>query len=655
MQLFCCEGLYYNLFMEIRTPIIAILVIGILILIFLRKNKPELRSSRIFFCFLIIVFFNNLCEIIQDFVFMYLDSFDVVLRRATQNLYVATLIASAYTISMYIYSKTTKRKKVKGKVFVLDAIPFLIGLVAILFGEMNYGYTKVGKYYNYGPVVVTCYVIGFLYIVLSLARLVYMKSRLRKDDYLALLSGLLVWAALGVFQFFNRDTQVSAAAMMLMALILFIAIENPKEYYERSLENVRNRDAFIMTLAEKFGAEKSFFIASVIFTGKTNVLNSADRHELEKLQTEISMIANKAIGATAYLSNWNTISFIVGTPDKVEVLMNHVSGLKDRKSQNYKITFSVLEATKYTSEVDETLQILTYVSGEYVYNHSSPNIVIDGSVIDKMIFRNTIEDVVRQAIKDKAFDVYYQPILCVEDGSFSSAEALVRLRRPDGENYISPEDFIPIAEKCGLILEIDDLVFEKVCSFIAKENLSSYGIKLIEVNLSGNEVVDERTHERLLAKMKKYHIPPKFINFEITETSYISNDEVFQNNVERLKESGSSFSMDDFGSGYSNLLEILKMDYALVKLDKEFVWNCLDPEKPDNMRMLEYTINFLKDYGLHILAEGVENIDQAKILIEKGVEYLQGFYYSRPIPEKEYLEFLHAQKGFFDKEKGDRL
>ncbi len=654
-KLFWWDGLYYNLFMEIRTPIIAILVIGILLLIFLRKNKPELRSSRIFFAFLIVVFFNNLCEIIQDVIFVYLDSSYSVLRRGAQNLYVATLISAAYIISMYIYSKTTKRGNVKGTVFVLDAIPLLVGYGAIIFGKMNYGYTSVGKYYNYGPAVMVCYIIGFLYIVLSLTRVVYMRNRLRKDDYLALLSGLIVWAILASYQFINRDTQVSAAAMMLMGLILFIAIENPKEYYERSLDNVRNRDAFIMTLAEKFGVGNPFFIASVIFTGKTNVMNSADRHELEKLQTEVAEIADKATGATAYLSNWNTISFLVGTPDKVEVLMNLISGQKDRKSQNYKMTFSVLEAPKYTTEVDEALQILSYVSGEYVYSHSSPNIVIDGSVIDKMIFRNTIEDVVRQAIKDKAFDVYYQPILCVADGSFSSAEALVRLRRPDGENYISPEDFIPIAEKCGLILEIDDLVFEKVCSFIAKENLSSYGIKLIEVNLSGNEVVDERTHERLLAKMKKYHIPPKFINFEITETSYISNDEVFQNNVDRLKESGSSFSMDDFGSGYSNLLEILKMDYALVKLDKEFVWNCLDPEKPENMRMLDYTINFLKDYGLHILAEGVENIDQAKILIDKGVEYLQGFYYSRPIPEKEYLEFLHTQKGFFAKEKGDQL
>ncbi|MBO5623746.1 MAG: EAL domain-containing protein, partial [Butyrivibrio sp.] len=224
-------------------------------------------------------------------------------------------------------------------------------------------------------------------------------------------------------------------------------------------------------------------------------------------------------------------------------------------------------------------------------------------------------------------------------------EALVRLRRPDNENFISPEDFIPVAERCGLIHEIDDLVFEKVCSFIAKENLSSYGIRNVEVNLSGNEVVDRKTHARLIGKMEKYHIPPKFINFEITETAFINNDEAFKDNVQKLKEIGSTFSMDDFGSGYSNLLELLKMDYVMVKMDKEFIWNCLDPDKPENRRMLEYSIGFLKDFGLHVLAEGVETIEQAKTLTEKGVEYLQGFYYSRPLPETEYIEFLKAQKG----------
>ncbi len=559
--------------------------------------------------------------------------------------YAGSLVAAAYVMCLYLYARTTKLRRVPTIAVVVAAIPLLCAIIGLFIGDIQYGVTG-GYYYNYGTAIGMCYFMGFTYIFLSLLRILVLKGRIAKDDYVIIVIGLMIWAVLALFQFLNREIQVSSVAMMLMSLILFLSMENPREYYERSIEGIRNRDALNMILSEKYGQKKPFFIVSVIFTGKTAVMTSSDRNELVDLQVQVGKISEEYIGTPAYLFNWNTVSSIIESPEKVEAFMNLVGGLKDG-GKNYRSTFCVLEAPKFAKDIDEAVQALTYVSGEYVYTQSTPNLVIDAAVMDKMNFRNSIEDVVRHAVQDKAFEVYYQPILCVATGSFSSAEALVRLKRQDTEKFISPEDFIPVAEKCGLIQEIDDIVFEKVCAFIARENLSSYGIKMIEVNLSGNEAVDERTHSRLATKMEKYHIPPKFINFEITETSYISNDEVFKENVNRLKEKGSTFSMDDFGSGYSNLLEILKMDYALVKLDKEFVWKCLDADKPENMRMLDYTINFLRDYGLHILAEGVETLEQAKLLIDKNVEYLQGFYYSKPIPEEAFLEFLKSQKGLF--------
>ena len=634
--------------MEIRAPLIAILISIILIVIFLRRGLPQILGSKIFFSFLIVVFFCNLCEILECVVFLYLDDSFSALRKVSQGLYVGMLVASAYVMCVYVYAKTTLKRRVSALATAIAIAHSIVAYLALALGDVSYGFVD-GHYYNYGGAVRISYLVGFTYIFISLLRVLVLRARIPKEDALSIIAGLIIWAILALFQFIVRDIQVSSMAMTLMSLILFISLENPREYYERSLEGVRNRDAFHMVLAEKMGQKKTFFIISVIFTGKTAVMTSSDRNELAMQQIQLGKLAESYIGSSAYLFNWNTLSFIVDSPQKAEAFMTLVNGMKDG-GKNYRQTFCILEVPKYVKTLDESVAALTYVSGEYIYTQSTPNLVIDDAVIDKMNYRNTIEDVVRQAVKDKAFDVYYQPILCVADGSFSSAEALVRLKRKDNESYISPEDFIPVAEKCGLIQEIDDLVFEKVCSFIARENLSSYGVRMVEVNLSGNEAVDENTHLRLTSKMEKYHIPPKFINFEITETSYISNDEAFKENVNRLQERGSSFSMDDFGSGYSNLLEILKMDYALVKLDKEFVWNCLDKEKPENMRMLDYTIGFLRDFGLHILAEGIETLDQAKILIEKKVEYLQGFYYSRPVPEADYIEFLKSQKGLFSKE-----
>ena len=605
---------------------------------------PRVFSTRVFFAFLVVAYIHIVGDIIESAVFQYLDSSFYVLRSTSQSIYIGTLLMCAFTMALYVYAKISCGKPVSKAIVGLIAAPGIIGIVALLFGRINYNVNDAGQYYNNGLVVLLSYCIGFLYIFVTMIIAIMFRHRMRKDDALTIISGLLVWAVLALFQFIFHGYQVSSIAIMLMALMLFLSSENPREYYEKDIPGVKNKDAFDLVITERFASSKPFFITSVIFTGTTAILTGEDRHLLNRLQGNIAKMAEETIGEGSYLSNWNALSFIIENPENVETLMSHINNYKD-DSGNYKLTYSVLEVPKQTKKADEALQILGYVSGEYVYARYSPNLVIDEKIIDKMFYRNSIEDVVRAAVKDKAFDVYYQPILNVAEGKFVSAEALVRLRRPDNENFISPEDFIPVAERCGLIHEIDDLVFEKVCSFIAKENLSSYGIRNVEVNLSGNEVVDRKTHARLIGKMEKYRIPPKFINFEITETAFINNDEAFKDNVQKLKEIGSTFSMDDFGSGYSNLLELLKMDYVMVKMDKEFIWNCLDPDKPENRRMLEYSIGFLKDFGLHVLAEGVETIEQAKTLTEKGVEYLQGFYYSRPLPETEYIEFLKAQKG----------
>lgn len=629
--------------MEIRTPLIAILVLGILLCMYLRRNMPDLISSRIYIFFLIVSFVNVLSEIFECTVFIYLHKSFTVLRRLSQDLYGITLLITVFAVCVYLFSKVSYKYS---RMFInaaISSIPLIAAILVILFGELSYSRTASGYYYNTGFAITFAYIVGFIYIVGSIVCALIFKGRMRKDEFIAIESGLLIWLGIETFQFFNRGFQIFSFGVMVMALILFVSLENPKEFYEKHIPNVRNKDTFIAMLAENFGLERSFFIMSVIFTGKTKVFTGTNTGDLFDIQRVIADEAASKFGISAYLSDWNTLCFITRKNSTVEAFMNYINNYKGDLA-NYKMIFSVLDVPRRVKELDKTMQILSYVSGEYAHSQSSPNLVIDEKIIDKMIYRNSIEDIVRDAVKEKKFDVYYQPILNVKNGTFSSAEALVRLIRDEGEEYISPEEFVPIAEKCGLIIEIDDLVFEKVCSFITREKISEYGIKSIEVNLSGNEAVDIKTHDRLIHKMEKYNIPPEFINFEITETSYINNDEVFKENVRKLKERGSTFAMDDFGSGYSNLLELLKMDYLLVKLDKEFVWQCLDSSKPENMRMLKHTIDFLKDYGLHILAEGVETLEQAKTLIDNGVEFLQGFYYSRPVKEADFIEFLKANE-----------
>ena len=609
-------------------------------LIYMRKSILQLSTTRMFCLFLVLSALNIVVEMVEYGAFVYPDESNLWLQGISRGLYLITLLVTVFSLCIYTYSRFTIKRGVPVKNAALSAIPAALGFLLIILSKVLFGGTSSDI------LLAICYIIGMLYSIASVVLAFAYNGRTKREVLSAIVVSHLVWCAMFIFQIIRKGTQVSSVAITASALIIYIFVENPKDYYEKSIPGVRNKDAFIAMLAERFARPKTFFIMSVIFIEKNILFTDSARKALEDEQKKVAEFARSDYQLSAYLSSWNTLSFMTGRADVVERFMSAINLYKGIGAGSYRFTFSVVEAPRIVKELDKAMQLLSYVSGEYVYTQNSQDIVVDEEVVDKMIYRNTIEDVVRQAVKDKSFDV---SALSVKEGSFSSAEALVRLRRRDGEKYISPEDFIPIAERCGLVQEIDDLVFEKVCSFISKENLMSYGLKTIEVNLSGNDAVDAHTHERLFRKMEKYHIPPNYINFEITDTSHITKDETFKENIRKMREQGFTFSMDDFGTGDSNLLELLKMDYVLIKMDREFVWNCLDPDKPDKLNVLKHTIDFIRKNGLHVLAEGVETLEQAKVLIDNGVEYLQGFYYSRPVPEDEYIEFLNAQKGLVNK------
>lgn len=166
------------------------------------------------------------------------------------------------------------------------------------------------------------------------------------------------------------------------------------------------------------------------------------------------------------------------------------------------------------------------------------------------------------------------------------------------------------------------------------------GVEYIEVNLSGKQIVDKYLPEQLLACMKQYALAPNCINLEITETAAVEAEEILEQNMKRLQDAGFGFSMDDFGTGYSNLSKMEEVGFDLIKLDKSLIWPCFEEDSEGAKVILNSCVDMIHRLGRHIVAEGVETQEQADMLTEKGVAYLQGYYYSRPLPENQYLEFM---------------
>ncbi len=294
---------------------------------------------------------------------------------------------------------------------------------------------------------------------------------------------------------------------------------------------------------------------------------------------------------------------------------------------------------KLPEHINEYSDVCDYIDHLIVSPYSQSDKQSDISEISFNSYKREqqVRKAITHAMVNHSFEVYYQPIYSVKDKRFFSAEALVRLRDPE-LGFIPPDEFIPLTERDGTITKLGMQIFEMVCSFFKNTRINTAGIQYIEVNLSVVQCMQRSLQEQLFSMMKKYQISPNQICLEITETVAVKTPEVLRILFQEMEKHGMFFALDDYGSGYSNVNYILELPFHFVKLDKHLVWNYF---KSDYGRVtLESTIAMIKSLNIEMIAEGVETKEQADVLEKLGVNYLQGYYFSKPLPPTDFIDFI---------------
>ena len=257
---------------------------------------------------------------------------------------------------------------------------------------------------------------------------------------------------------------------------------------------------------------------------------------------------------------------------------------------------------------------------------------------DEFSMKRDMSTIIDRAITNHYFSVFYQPIYNTKEKKFSSAEALVRLRDPKF-GYISPDLFIPLAEKSGAIHAIGSFVLEEVIKFTATSEFEELGVDYIEINLSAMQCLRGDLADEIITLAGKYNVDPKKINLEITETASAYSQEKLYGNIKTLSDYGFTFSLDDFGTGYSNLTRITSLPLSIVKLDRVFV---IMEESSGYHMIIKNLIAMLKMLGIKVLVEGVETKEMADNFTEMGVDEIQGFFFSKPLTRSAFTRFVET-------------
>lgn len=288
-----------------------------------------------------------------------------------------------------------------------------------------------------------------------------------------------------------------------------------------------------------------------------------------------------------------------------------------------------------TDKLSEVEDLIRYYRNSV--NASEEIIEADSDALLKARRRELVDFAIQNAINNGTFEVYYQPIYSVNDKTFTGCEALIRLNDPT-LGFISPDEFIPISEQNGKIIEVGRFVIEEVCRFIKQNKPEEYGVKFVDINLSVIQCMHPEIINDIESILKKYGVPRAMVNLEITETASAQSYAMLQSKLNELHSNGFTISLDDFGSGFSSVEYLIDFPFDVVKLDKALVWAYMSTKKYEPI--LQHYMPMLHGLGTRVVAEGVETQQMVDALVALGCDYLQGYFYSRPIDSQKFLEFI---------------
>lgn len=259
------------------------------------------------------------------------------------------------------------------------------------------------------------------------------------------------------------------------------------------------------------------------------------------------------------------------------------------------------------------------------------------SMEDEINRRNDLVDILRDAIENKDIYLLYQPQADISTGEIIGCEALMRLNSPI-VGFVSPDEFIPVAEECGLIDELGEWALFEACSF--NQRLIDAGFKplQISVNVSTAQLRGDRLIRAIEALPEKTSMPLKYLEIELTESVLMKNFEHNLTLINRMKELGIQIALDDFGTGYSSFSYLTRIPINTLKIDKSFIAGICENE--NDTYIAGTIIRLAHQLGITVIAEGVETIEQLKILQEQMCDILQGYFFSRAISEEDFIELL---------------
>lgn len=623
--------------MSIQVQCCGIAVMLVLLYFYRSQKQVNLRTERAYWRMFCAVFVSIALDIISCIVIANMDRLPKLFVEFMCKTYLASFAAIAGFILQYIGSDIYAVKERYRKMLIRYSVCSVIGVAAVYILPIKYFFDPESeRLYTYGPSVIATYVFSGGTIATVFFRIFFSWNKMTKRRRDGVLIGVGIILTAAVIQFFYNQLLIIGFSVSICMVVLYLKLENPG-YNIDTRTGLFNQNAFALYTSQLYENHNDFSLIEIVYEHDSCRSMCVDELLTEAVNYLLSfphILAFKTVGSELII--------LVENSKKADRILEKLRQRFDEgwgKEKDIAINpYWIFVPDPYVVEnTNELMNMLRYVRQNYAEYMETRLAVVSKELAYKINEEKSVTELILSALNDDRVEVFYQPIYSTKERKFTAAEALVRIRDEDG-NIVPPGKFIKTAESTGMILRLGEEVFRKVCRFIRDNDLRGIGIRYIEVNLSVIQCGYERLADDYIRIMQQHNVSPDMINLEITESASLDTKNILLHNMQRLLDFGVNFSLDDFGTGQSNLNYIIDMPVEIVKFDREMTNAYFENSKAKYI--MDAAMNMIHGMNLDIVSEGVETEEQLHAMEKLNISYIQGFYFSKPLPVLEFLSFI---------------
>ena len=627
--------------------LIAAVVILLLVLRnFLDQKRAEDLNSRIFLFFAVIGILDVIAELVSNYYITSGDGDFGLAAVVTTTIFYLFQALLPYTLLCYIMTLHDNKLISVKKMLLAGLATILLASIVLTnpFTEKLF-YFDVSAGYVEGPWYRLMYYSALFHLAVILILVISWRKEFGSQKTKVILDILILCGCGVVIQLLHYPLLMTGFGMSLGILALFLTINNPNANRD-SLTGVYNHLYLTRRSDELIAAGKSFHIITIYLYQLKHINKVAGVEGGDYILQLTAKKLEELCGSRVFRITGKRFLVLTMSLQEYEYYITQIKKMFETDMQldadsSKPATPVILSGIVHGQKLGTSGLMLEYA--EYLESLSMQNGMIeviqdDQQTMDGFLYNKKVEQYLHTAIAQDLFEVYYQPVYSTEKNDFVTLEALSRLHHPE-LGWIAPDVFIQIAEKNHMIEQITDLQFKRVCMFINEHRDLMKKLFNIKVNLSSLDLMRSDCSSHFIRMMDDMDIHHDWIQFEITETVATEYNAGLGMVIDGFMAAGVRLCLDDFGSGYANLNTVMRLPFSAIKIDRTLLFDICNDKK--RAMFYQSIVETFHRMGYSIVSEGVETEEEMSLLSSWGVDMIQGYYFSRPLPVDELLKLLN--------------